>query len=117
VFTIELGWMPVPYSSGDGAKFLVGIQYHDDALASYLAANRIPFAKLDGAAFYTRVWGPHWTPEGQQFVAERILGLLSANNIGQHNATAQKLRLARFAHVLRRRKGDQRATLGPSSAW
>jgi hypothetical protein len=36
VFTIELGWMPVPYSSGDGAKFLVGIQYHDEALASYL---------------------------------------------------------------------------------
>jgi hypothetical protein len=35
-YDAELGWMPVPYSSGDGSKFLVGIQYHDEALASYL---------------------------------------------------------------------------------
>jgi hypothetical protein len=71
------------FVEGNGAKFLVGIEYHDDALAAYLEANRIPFAKLEGAEFYTQGWGPHWTPEGHKFVAERILDLLSANNIVQ----------------------------------
>ena len=26
-------------------------------------------------------WGPHWTPEGQKDVAQRILGMLSANAV------------------------------------
>jgi hypothetical protein len=26
-------------------------------------------------------WGPHWTPEGQKDVAERIYGMLSANKV------------------------------------
>jgi hypothetical protein len=69
------------FVEGNGAKFLVGIQYHDEALAHYLEANRIPFVQLEGAAFYAGGFGPHWTPEGQKFVAERILDLLSANNI------------------------------------
>jgi hypothetical protein len=77
------------FVEGKGAKFLVGIQDHDDALAGYLATNRIPFVKLEGAPFYTQGWGPHWTPEGQKIVAERILGLLSANNIVHFDATAQ----------------------------
>jgi hypothetical protein len=73
------------FVEGNGAKFLVGIQGRDEALAGYLEANRIPFAKLEGAPFYKEVigFGPHWTPEGHKFVAERILGLLSANNIGR----------------------------------
>ena len=41
------------FVEGNGAKFLVGIQHHDEALVRYLEANRIPFAKLYGAAFYT----------------------------------------------------------------
>ena len=78
------------FVEGNGAKFLVGIQYRDEALVRYLEANRIPFAKLEGAPFYTDGgWGPHWTPEGHQFVAERILGLLSANHIVQHDAAAK----------------------------
>jgi hypothetical protein len=78
------------FVEGNGAKFLVGIQYRDDALVRYLEANRIPFARLDGAAFYAGAgFGPHWTPEGQKFVAERILGLLSANNIVHDNTAAQ----------------------------
>ena len=77
------------FVEGNGAKFLVGIQHHDEALVRYLEANRIPFVKLDGAAFYTGGFGPHWTPEGHKFVAERLLGLLSANNIVHYDAAAQ----------------------------
>jgi hypothetical protein len=64
---------------------MVGIQYHDEALVRFLEANGIPFVKLEGADFIKpskeNVWGPHWTPEGQKDVAERIFGLLSANNV------------------------------------
>ncbi len=75
----------------NGAKFLVGIQYHDEALVGYLEANQIPFVKLEGAPFYKEAigFGPHWTPEGHKFVAERILHLLSANNIVRHDAAGQ----------------------------
>ena len=75
------------FVEGNDARFLVGIQYHDDALVAYLQANRIPFVKLEGAPAYTEGFGPHWTPEGHKFVADRILGLLSANNIVHFGAT------------------------------
>jgi hypothetical protein len=75
------------FVDANGAKFLVGIQYHDEALVQYLEENRIPFVRLEGAPFYQgKGWGPHWTPEGHKFVAERILGLLSANYIVHHDA-------------------------------
>ncbi|QWG16673.1 SGNH/GDSL hydrolase family protein [Bradyrhizobium sediminis] len=78
------------FVEGNGAKFLVGIQHHDEALVRYLEANRIPFVKLQGAEFYTSGgWGEHWTPEGQKDVAERVLGLLSANNIAPNSASAK----------------------------
>jgi hypothetical protein len=77
------------FVEGNGGKFLVGIQHHDDALVAYLQANNIPFVKLEGAPFYTQGgFGPHWTPEGQRFVADRILGLLSANHVIQTGASA-----------------------------
>ena len=80
--TEKLVGMIREFVEGNGAKFLVGIQYRDEALVRYLEANRIPFTKLDGAAFYTGGgFGEHWTPEGHKLVAERVLGLLSANNI------------------------------------
>lgn len=66
-----------------GAKFLVGIQNHDEALATYLQTSGIPFVSLQGAPFYTEGgWGPHWRPEGHKMVADRIHALLSANAIG-----------------------------------
>ena len=78
------------FVEGNGAKFLVGIQYRDEALIRYLEVNQIPFAKFDGAAFYTGGgWGEHWTPEGQKLVAERVLHLLSANNIVHDDPAAQ----------------------------
>ena len=69
----------------NGAKFLVGLQYSDPVLIRYLQANRIPFATFDGAPFYPGAGaGSHWTPDGHKLVAERVLGLLSENNIVQH---------------------------------
>jgi len=79
------------FAEGNGAKFLVGIQHHDEALAAYLEANGIPFAKLEGAAFYKQGgFGPHWTPEGHQFVAERILALLAASGVIHQNSAKQE---------------------------
>jgi hypothetical protein len=67
-----------------GAKFLVGLQYSDPDLMRYLQASRIPFVTFDGAAFYPgAAAGSHWTPDGHKLVAERVLGLLSENNIVQ----------------------------------
>ena len=70
------------FVEANGAKFLVGIQYRDEDLVRYLQSSHIPFVSLDGAAFYPgSAVGSHWTPEGQQFVAERILDLLGENDI------------------------------------
>jgi len=88
--TEKLVGMMREFVEANGAKFFVGIQDHDDALAAYLEAKRIPFAKLQGAPFFTQGWGPHWTPEGQKIVAERIFGMLSANNIIHGNVAAEK---------------------------
>jgi hypothetical protein len=77
------------FVEGNGARFLVAIQHHDEALAGYLAANRIPFAKLEGAPHYSTGWGPHWTPEGHGFVADRIFDLLSANHVAGDDVAAQ----------------------------
>jgi len=78
------------FVESNGSKFMVGIQNHDESLARYLEASRIPYAKLEGAAFYTEGgYGPHWRPEGHQFVAERILRMLSENHI-VHGATVPK---------------------------
>ena len=70
------------FVEGKGAKFLVGIQRRDDALARYLELSKIPFVSLDGAPAYPFGGvGGHWTPEGQAFVAERVFKLLTENNI------------------------------------
>lgn len=69
-----------------GAKFLVGLQSSDPELIRHLQASQIPFVAFDGAPFYPGAGiGGHWTPEGHRFVAERVLRLLSENNIGQGN--------------------------------
>jgi hypothetical protein len=72
------------FVEANGAKFLVGLQYDDPELVRYLQAGGIPFVSFDGAAFYPgAAAGTHWTPEGHQLVAERVLGLLSDNNVVQ----------------------------------
>jgi hypothetical protein len=70
------------FVESNGAKFLVGLQYTDPELIRYLQASKIPFVTFDGAAFYPgAAAGTHWTPEGHRLVAERLLGLLSQNNV------------------------------------
>jgi hypothetical protein len=70
------------FVEANGAKFLVGLQYRDPELIRHLQASKIPFVSFDGAAFYPgAAAGAHWTPEGHKLVAERVLGLLSENNI------------------------------------
>ncbi len=86
------------YVEANGGKFMVGIQHHvpdhDEPLARYLEANRIPFVKLQGADFIPEfkenIWGPHWTPKGQADVAERIYGMLSANGVVHTNSAQTK---------------------------
>jgi hypothetical protein len=79
------------FVEANGAKFLVGLQYRDPELMRHLDANRIPFVTFDGAAFYPGAsLGTHWTPEGHQLVAERVLGLLSENGIAQGEISAAK---------------------------
>jgi hypothetical protein len=73
------------FVEGNGGKFLVGIQNRDERMAQYLKANGIAFVGLEGAAFYTGGYGPHWTPEGQQDVANRIERLLRESNVVQTN--------------------------------
>lgn len=73
------------FVEGNGGKFMVGIQHHDEALARYLDAQKIPYVSLDGADFIKpskeNVSGEHWTPEGQKDVADRMYGFLAANKI------------------------------------
>ena len=72
----------------NGARFLVGVQSNDPGLIRYLDASRIPFVSFDGAASYPVGSGAHWTPEGHQFVADRLIGLLSENHIAQADGRA-----------------------------
>jgi hypothetical protein len=78
------------FVEANGSKFMVAIQNRDEALTNYLEANRIPFAKLQGAPFYTEGgWGPHWRPEGHQFVADRILEIFNKNDLSPHSQPAR----------------------------
>ena len=70
------------FVQANGAKFLVGLQYRDPELIRHLQASQIPYVTFDDAAFYPgAAWGAHWTPDGHKVVAERLLGLLSENDI------------------------------------
>jgi hypothetical protein len=72
------------FVQANGGQFLVGLQYRDPELMRHLQAERIPFVSFDGAEFYpVAAAGTHWTPAGHKLVAERVLGLLSENNIVQ----------------------------------
>jgi hypothetical protein len=63
-----------------GAKFLVGLQYHDASLEDALRSSNIPYTSFDGAEHESGD-GEHWTPRGHQFVAERLMTLLSENGV------------------------------------
>lgn len=62
-----------------GAKFLAGLQDRDAALESFLSAQKIPFALLDGGARIPD--GDHWNPQGHAMVAERLKALFVAEKL------------------------------------
>jgi lysophospholipase L1-like esterase len=66
---------------GRGAKFLVGLQYHEARLEEFLHTRAIPFASFDGAPTYPSD-GFHWTPEGHAVVTQRLKRLLADAGIG-----------------------------------
>jgi hypothetical protein len=59
-----------------GAKFLVGLQFGDAKLETFLRAQEIRYTSFDGAESYV-VQGNHWTPKGHVLVADRLKALLS----------------------------------------
>jgi hypothetical protein len=68
------------FVEANGARFLVGLQKTDAKLVGHLKAAGVPYVTFDGADAYPGASvGQHWTPEGHRLVAERLLGLLSAN--------------------------------------
>lgn len=68
------------FVEGNGTKFLVGIQHHDDALVKYLEANRIPFAKLEGAPFYQEAIGVGSAPDARGPESRRRTHFWHADN-------------------------------------
>jgi lysophospholipase L1-like esterase len=60
-----------------GAKFLVGLQYHEARLEEFLRTRGIPAAAFDDAPTYPSD-GFHWTPEGHAVVAQRLKRSLAA---------------------------------------
>jgi hypothetical protein len=63
-----------------GARFLVGLQYADAKLQSFLQAQKIPYTSFDGADSYV-VQGNHWTAKGHALVADRLAALLSSTGV------------------------------------
>jgi lysophospholipase L1-like esterase len=60
-----------------GAKFLVGLQYHEARLEEFLRTRGIASTAFDGAPTYPSD-GFHWTPEGHAVVTQRLKHLLAA---------------------------------------
>ena len=70
--TERLIGMMKEFVESQGAKFLVGLQYHEPALEAALNAQKIPYTSFDGAD-HEFGDGDHWTPKGHELVAERLL--------------------------------------------
>ena len=79
------------FVEANGARLLVGLEFADDKLVRYLQAESIPFVSFDGAEVYSGHSGAHWTPAGHKQVADRLLGLLTDNNlVDAANASASQ---------------------------
>jgi hypothetical protein len=72
-----------------GAKLMVGLQSTDDKLGQYLQREKTPFVAFDGAEAYPSRYGSHWTPAGHRLVAERLVGLLTQNDIAVAGDTSR----------------------------
>ena len=65
------------FVSAHDANLLVALQSTDERMVSHLKSERIPFVTLDGAAAFGSQYGSHFTPEGHEFAARRLLDLLN----------------------------------------
>jgi hypothetical protein len=63
----------------NGAEFLVGLQYADAKLESFLQAQKIRYTSFEGAESYQE--DNHWTPKGHALAADRLKTLLAATGI------------------------------------
>jgi lysophospholipase L1-like esterase len=63
-----------------GAKFLVGLQYHEAQLEAHLRARGIPSTAFDDAPTYPSD-GFHWTPQGHAVVTQHLKQLLATAGI------------------------------------
>ncbi|MBV9749935.1 MAG: SGNH/GDSL hydrolase family protein [Acetobacteraceae bacterium] len=68
------------FVEAEGAKFVVGLECHEERLETFLRARGILSTAFDGAAAYPTD-GSHWTPAGHAVVASRLLSLLAAAGI------------------------------------
>jgi lysophospholipase L1-like esterase len=78
--TERLVGMMREFVEAKGAKFLVGLQYHEPQLEIFLTTQKLPYVSLDGAD-HEFGDGDHWTPKGHQLVAERLMKLFSENGV------------------------------------
>lgn len=78
--TEQLIGMMRDYVEARGAKFLVGMQWREPRLESFLQRSNIPFVDFAGADAYPRD-GSHWTRAGHRLVADRLLSLLAASGV------------------------------------
>ncbi len=77
------------FVSAHDAKLLVALQSTDKRMVSHLKSERIPFVTLDGAAAFGSQYGHHFTPEGHEFAARRVLDLLNATVLVAHSQTTR----------------------------
>jgi GDSL-like Lipase/Acylhydrolase family len=77
--TEQLITMVRDFVESRGARFLVGLQLDDPKLEPFLQAQKIPYARLAGAATLSN--GTHWNPEGHKTVAERLKDLFAAEHV------------------------------------
>ena len=71
-----------------GGKLVVGLQYRDPPLETFLQAQKIPFTTFEGGEQYTS--SKHWTPEGNKLVAARLMRLLADSGVLEPTAATQR---------------------------
>lgn len=72
-----------------GAKFLIGMQWREPRLESFLRGQGIPFVDFEGADAYPRD-GSHWTPAGHRLVADRLLSLFAVSGVTASAPTPER---------------------------
>ena len=79
------------FVSAHDARLLVALQSTDDRMVTHLKSERIPFVTLDGAAAFDVKYGSHFTPEGHEFAARRMLELFDTSiRIAQNQPAGTK---------------------------